>query len=249
VVVTESGHAGDRSVTAISDVGLVSDPPSVLLVDPPDGAGLTRQLERCGFTVTRSATPEAALFEFGQHALDAVVAAVPLPGMGTVALCQQIRMRGDTPTLVVSSGGGHEWLDAIGAGADDHLALPCDERELRARLRALIRRSRGPLSPQRVVKIGKITVVLGRGVVTVEPDLPCTPMQFTLLGYLAGNPGVVVSDPALEEGVRAVHGPPSHEQLEAELLGLRHALAVASGIPGALERVDDLGWRLATESW
>jgi DNA-binding response OmpR family regulator len=247
--VTESGRACDRDVTAISDVGSVSSPPSVLLVDSPDGSGLTRQLERCGFTVTRSATPEAALFEFGQHALDAVVAAVPLPGMGTVALCQQIRLRGDTPTLVVSSGEGDEWLDAIGAGADDHLALPCDERELRARLRALIRRARGPLSPQRVVKVGELTVVLGRGVVTVEPDLPCTPMQFTLLGYLAGNPGVVVSDAALKEGVRAVHDPPSDVQLETELLGLRHALAVASGIPGALERVESIGWRLTTETW
>jgi DNA-binding response OmpR family regulator len=150
--------------------------------------------------------------------------------------------------LVVSSGDGREWLDAIGAGADDHVALPCDERELRARLRALLRRSRGPLSPKRVVKVGELTVRLGRGFVTVEPDLLCTPMQFTLLGHLAGNPGAVVSDAALEDSVRAVHGPPSSVQLKAELRGLREAVAVASGIPSALERVDDIGWRLTTET-
>jgi DNA-binding response OmpR family regulator len=96
------------------------------------------------------------------------------------------------------------------------------------------------------VRLGDVTVGLGRGVVTVEPEVLFTPVQLTLLGYLAGNPGAVVSEAALADGVRVVHGPTSQVQFEAELRGLQSALAVASGIPVALQYLGGIGWRLAT---
>lgn len=224
----------------------VHDRPSVLLVDPSDGSDLEPTLERCGFTVTCSRTPEAALFEFGQHAFDVVVAALPLPGMGAAGLCAEFGVRGRTPVLVVTAGRGGEWLDALRAGADDHIRMPCDERELRARLRALIRRFRGPLSPSRVVMVGELAVRLGRGIVTVDPALPLTPVQSTLLGHLAGHPGVALSEAALRERVCAVHGPRCDIQFDAELLGLAATVAVASGLPDAVEQLEGIGWRLAT---
>jgi hypothetical protein len=64
------------------DDGAMVRRPCVLLVDPGVGSGLAPLVERCGFKVLRSSTPEAALFEIGQHDFDAVVAALPLPGSG-----------------------------------------------------------------------------------------------------------------------------------------------------------------------
>jgi DNA-binding response OmpR family regulator len=215
----------------------------VLLVDPA-GTGLVPVLERCGFGVIWTPTAEAALFELGQHDFCTVVVALPLSGLGVAGLCQEIRRRGHLPVLVVTSDEDADWLDALGAGADDHVNLPCDERELKARLAALIRRVRGPLSPRRVVRVGALVVRLGRGVVAVEPSLGLTPVQLTLLGLLAGQHGVVISDSVLADGVCAAHGPTPSVSVEVELRGLRAALARASGVDHAIERVDGMGWRM-----
>lgn len=223
--------------------------PSVLLVDQGGGVALAPTLERCGFTVTTSTTPETALFEFGQHAFDAVVATLPLPGMGSAGLCQEVRRRGRTPVLIATSGGGTDWRAALHAGADDHVSMPCDERVLWAHLQGLIRGCRGPLSPQRVVRVGELVIRLGYGaVVTVEPALPLTPVQSTLLSHFAGNERVVQGEDALADRVRAVHGSISDVQFEAELHGLQAAVAVASGVSDALQHLDGIGWRLAADA-
>jgi DNA-binding response OmpR family regulator len=218
---------------------------SVLIVDPSHGHGLAESLARCGFTVIAAGTPEEALFEFGQHAVDVVVASLPLPGMGAAQLCKELRIRGRTPVLVVTAGRGAEWLDALGAGADDHVTIPCDERELRARLWALIRRSRGPLSPGRAVTVGDLTVRLAGGRMRVEPALALTPVQSTLLEYLAEHPGVVLSKTALRERVCLVDGPTSEVQFLAEIRSLQAAVAVAAGVPDALDHIDGVGWCLS----
>jgi DNA-binding response OmpR family regulator len=218
---------------------------SVLLVDPSDGHGLADSLERCGFTVTASETPEAALFELSQHAVDAVVASLPLAGMGASDFCRQLDERGRTPVLVVTPGRGSEWLAALRVGADDHVAAPCDERELRARVRALVRRYRGRLSPESAITVGELTVRFGFGTVSLEPPLALTPVQSTLLEHLAAHPGVVLSEHALRERVDVVHGRVSDQQFHAEIQGLRDAIGVTSRVPDALDHIEGGGWCLA----
>jgi DNA-binding response OmpR family regulator len=224
----------------------VSAGPFVLLVDPAGPQALQPVLERCGFGMTWSPSPEAALFELGQHDVAAVIAVLPLPGLGVGGLCQEVRLRGRVPVVVVTTDDEVDWLDALAAGADDHVRTPLDDRELRARLVSLMRRARGSLSPRRVVRVGELVVRLGRGVVVVEPPLDLTPVQRSLLGFFAGQPGMVLGEDLLADGVRVAHGPISDAQLDAELDGLRAAVDVAAGVADTIERVEDLGWRLRT---
>jgi DNA-binding response OmpR family regulator len=220
--------------------------PLVLLVGGLDDCEMAPLMERCGFNVIESVSPEAALFEFGQHAVDAIVAVLPLPGMGVVTLCRQLRLRGRTPVLVVTRENDADWLDALAAGADDHVRVFCDERELRARLLALIRRFRGSLSPQRSVTVGNLAIRVSGEILAVEPPVLLTPVQATLLGHLAGHPGVALSEAALAERVGTVHGQSSDIQLGSELRDLRSAVAAASGVPDAVENLEGVGWRLAS---
>jgi DNA-binding response OmpR family regulator len=222
--------------------------PSVLLVGSSNGMDLTQLLERRGFAVTRSETPEDALYEFGRRAIEVVVAVLPLPGLGIAGLCHALRQRRRTPILVVTSAGNATSVDALRDGADDYLAAPCDERVLEARLRALIRRFDGSLRPRRHLSVGELSITLDHGEVTTEPSLPLTPMQSTLLTQLAQHPGVLIADAALADRVHAVHGDTSAVQIVAELQGLQLAVSVASGVTDALERHGAAGWGLAIET-
>jgi DNA-binding response OmpR family regulator len=221
----------------------MTDRHTVLLVDAHDTT-VHRSLTRCGFEVTSAPTVEDALYEFGQHDIEAVVAVLPLPGLGGEGLCREIRSRGSHPVLMVSSRHDHDWLPAMGAGADDHVPMTVDDRELRARLHALLRRFCGELSPHRVVKVGKMRVRFEEHGSSVEPAGTLTPVQTTLLGHLASQPGVVLGERALRDRVRAVHGEVSEAELRRALDGLAPAVLLASGVDGAVQRLDGSGWRL-----
>jgi DNA-binding response OmpR family regulator len=220
----------------------------VLLVDAHDDSTVSRALSRCGFTVTSTRTVEDSLYELGQHDVEAVVAVLPLPGLGGVELCREVRARGPRPVLVVSSRRDDEWLAAMGAGADDHLPARFDDRELRARLLALLRRYRGKLSPPQVVRVGKLRVRFHDDRASIEPAGALTPVQATLLGYLASQPGVVVGETALRDRVRAVHGDIMEADIRRELDRLVHAVLFASGVRGAVQRLDASGWRLNADA-
>jgi two-component system, OmpR family, response regulator MtrA len=224
-------------------MGAVTDRLPVLLVDGHHDSAVATALERCGFDVTSTSTAEDALYELGQHDVEAVVAVLPLPGLGGVGLCREIRARGAHPVLLVSSRHDHEWLAAMRAGADDHVTSRFDDRELRARLLALLRRYRGKLSPSQVIKVGKLTVRLGESGVTVDPAGSFTPIQVTMLGHLASQPGVVLAEAALRDRVRAVHGELPDDEVVDELDRLAPAVLFASGVRGAVQRLDGSGWR------
>ena len=218
---------------------------ALLLVEEQATSDLAPALSRCGFSVIPARSPETALFEYGQGDVDAVVAAVPLPGMGTPAMCEQLRRRGGTPILLTSHHRqSTEWMAAIDAGADDHVLVPCDDRLLRARLHALIRRSNGPLTPVRVVRIGPLTVRLRAGAVEDPVQVRLTPVQATLLDHLAAHRGALVGATALGERIRVVHGDDADADLSDELSSLRRVVGKASGIAGAVQEVDGAGWRL-----
>jgi len=224
------------------------DGSAVLLVEDHASSELAPALSRCGFAVTPARSPETALFEYGQGDVVAVVAAVPLPGMGTEAMCEQLRRRGRTPILLTSrdrsSRSGREWRAALEAGADDHVSVPCDDGLLEERLRTLITRSDRSLTAVRVVRIGRLTVRLRAGALDRPVEVDLTSVQATLLDQLAAHRGALVGSGALAGRIRAVHGSDATCDLASQLGGLRTAVGEASGIAGAVQEVAGAGWRL-----
>jgi DNA-binding response OmpR family regulator len=202
-------------------------------------------LERCGFTVVTSTSPEGALLQYGRHAVEAVVAVLPLGGIGATGLCDEISRRGGTPVLTASE---HrvDRFNALRAGADDHVRMPCDDHELRARIRALIRRSRATSTMHQLIVIGRLGIVLGRGVITLDPELTLTAAQTTLLMHLASHHEAVVSDSALRQVMEIAQGSDSTDRLDSDVAQLRSMVANASGVANAIERIDGLGCRLTT---
>jgi two-component system copper resistance phosphate regulon response regulator CusR len=96
-------------------------------------------------------------------------------------------------------------VQGLDAGADDYLTKPFDFRELLARLRALTRRERRPLAPERI-EIGALAIdVPGRHVFRRGREIPLTSREYALLEYLARHAGEVVGRADIAEHVWDEH--------------------------------------------
>jgi DNA-binding response OmpR family regulator len=87
-----------------------------------------------------------------QNDYDAVILDVMLPGKDGLTVCRELRANGsDVPVLMLTARDAIEArVEGLDAGADDYLTKPFDFRELLARVRALTRRDRRPLAPERI---------------------------------------------------------------------------------------------------
>lgn len=214
--------------------GPVARPPLVLVVCAHEAMGrrLVSLVEGAGLRALHAADGERALFVCGEHVLDAVVIALQLPGMGAGDLTRELRRRGRTAIVVASSGGERGRIEALEAGADDHVEVPFDDREVTARIRALLRRTAGSLAVARTVRLGPVAVRVRRGVGAIDGSpAALAPEEATLLGVLVERAGCVVSRGALADRLVAAHGREAVDTLE-DHLGQLAARLSSAGAPG-----------------
>src|SRR6476659_10621141 len=124
----------------------------ILVVE--DEIALSRQLagelDQAGYAVDCAADGERADFMVQTEQYDAVVLDLGLPKIDGLTLLKRWREQGvATPVLVLTARGSwHEKVQGIDGGADDYMAKPFQIEEVLARLRGLIRRSSGQVTPE-----------------------------------------------------------------------------------------------------
>src|SRR5262245_15460925 len=125
----------------------------LLVEDDPDAARvLAHGLKYNGYAVDVAADGQSALLHVETVDSDAVLLDVMLPGMDGFTACRAIRQAGCTvPILMLTARDAVESrIEGLDCGADDYVIKPFDLGELLARLRALIRRGRRPILPDRL---------------------------------------------------------------------------------------------------
>src|SRR6476469_3450120 len=141
--------SGECRLRKVRDTGLVR----VLVVDDDEAvrSALTHALHRDGYEVSTAADGATGLATLLRLRHDAVVLDILMPEPGGLEVCRAIRARGDdTPILMLTARDlVSDRVAGLDAGADDYLAKPFALEELRARLRALLRRGRGPAPVRR----------------------------------------------------------------------------------------------------
>lgn len=122
--------------------------PRLLIVD--DDRDLAQMVSEFlgheGFAVETTADADGARRALADSVSDALILDVMLPGKNGLELLQELRERyPQLPILMLTArGGADDRIRGLDLGADDYLPKPFDPRELTARLRALLRRSRNP---------------------------------------------------------------------------------------------------------
>jgi two-component system KDP operon response regulator KdpE len=168
---------------------------NVLVVEDDAGIrqSLIETLTALGFMIGQAGTGEEALLRLRMIDYDAVLLDINMSGMGGIAACRIISQNYPRLPVVMLTVRDEEddKVEALDAGADDYVTKPFQIRELTARLRAAIRRSKASEVPSdSPIVIGSLVLDPGRRrVEKMGQEIHLTPKEFSMLCYLMEHAG------------------------------------------------------------
>ena len=199
----------------------------LLVEDEPHAAHvLAKGLREQTYAVDVADDGEKAIFQVGTTDYDAVILDVMLPARDGFAVCRTIRESGcAVPILMVTARDAVDArIEGLDCGADDYLVKPFDFGELLARLRALIRRGRLPLLPERLT-VGPLAIdTRSRRVRVRSREVSLTAKEYALLEYFVRRAGDVVSRGDIAEHVWDEHYDPLSNVVDVYVQRLRRKL-------------------------
>lgn len=176
----------------------------ILIVE--DEANIRQQLVDAltadGYAVDAAKDGEEGLYYGREFPIDIAVVDLGLPKIDGVTVIKTLREEGfPFPILVLTARDGWEQkVEGLDAGADDYLVKPFVIEELKARLNALLRRSRGFSSP--VLQFGRIAIdTAAKSVLLDDSAVTLTAFEYKVIEYLAMHPGKVISKTELVEHI------------------------------------------------
>ncbi len=213
----------------------------ILLVD--DDQELTsllkELLEMEGFSVVLASDGEQALARI-ESSIDLVLLDIMMPKKNGIDTLKELRQQYQTPVIMLTARGSElDRVLGLELGADDYLPKPFNDRELIARIRALLRRSNWSDLPQtdshsQSLQVDMLQLNPGRQEAKfAQQTLELTGTEFTLLYLLAKNLGQVVSREHLSQEVLGKRLTPFDRAIDMHISNLRRKLP---------ERVDGLPW-------
>ena len=207
-------------------------------------------LEERGVAVIRATDGETALSKARSRGFDVVILDILLPRHAGFSVCRELRTTSNVPIIVVTAHGAEpDRIASLELGADDCLSRPYSLPELLARVRALVRRARGQVSPATSIlragplelRPGSMTAIYG------GKSVALTGYEFTLLRVLAETQGRVLSR---EQILELAHGSAAESFDRAVDVGIsriRRKLGEDARGASIIRTVRGAGYMLASE--
>ena len=184
-------------------------PERILMIEDDESLSAMVSEYLAAFGMNVSARPTAAeglqLLRQSEAAFDGIILDVMLPDLDGFEVCRQVRAASAIPILMLTARGDEmDRIVGLELGADDYLPKPFNPRELLARLRAILRRSRSHSSTDTTrLRFGRLEIDEGSRSVRVDgEECSLTSYQFELLSILAHNAGRVMSRESLMDRMR-----------------------------------------------
>ncbi|HVB47610.1 MAG TPA: response regulator transcription factor [Burkholderiales bacterium] len=212
----------------------------ILLVedDRMIGSDLSDALRKDGHSVDWVADGQAAELALQTTRFDLALLDLGLPRKGGIEVLRALRQRDDpTPVIVITARDALEdRVEGLDLGADDYLVKPFELAELKARMRAVVRRHAGRAQPR-----------LSNGTVTIDPatrevwvegrEVALSAKEYAVLCALLERPGAILSRRQIEERIYGWNEEIESNVVDVLIHYLRRKLGVA-----AIKNVRGAGW-------
>lgn len=225
-----------------------SDAKKVLLVEDEKNIRdpVAAYLEHEGYWVKSVGDGQSAVEEFERYEFDCIVLDLMLPKLSGERVCRAIRDCSNIPIIMLSAKGEVEdRIIGLELGADDYLTKPFSPRELVARVKALLRRSRQDNEPAlEIFDYGDLIIDISGHKVTVQgTEVDLTASEFKLLTTLARYPGRVYTRMELVEKVLGYDFEGYERTIDSHVKNLRAKLGDDPRSPHWLYTVHGVGYR------
>ncbi len=198
--------------------------------------GIRFSLEQDGMEVDAAYDGEEALQLASQNKYDIILLDVMLPKLTGFEVCQQIREFSDVPIVMLTAKG--EDMDKILGleyGADDYITKPFNILEVKARIKAIIRRTgrrQAAEERKKIIQVGELKIDAGnRSVYVGSREINLTAKEFDVLDLLATHPNTVYSRENLLKAVWGSDYPGDVRTVDVHIRRLREKIEQNPGEP------------------
>ncbi|HJY32421.1 MAG TPA: response regulator transcription factor [Actinomycetota bacterium] len=204
-------------------------------------------LRNAGFEVIVVGDGGSAVASFRSAKPDLLVLDLGLPGRDGLDVAREIRRWSDTPIVMLTARGDEtDRVVGLEIGADDYVVKPFSPKELVARVRAVLRRTRTAARGDEVVRAGDVEIDTAKMRVSVGGTLvDLTPTEFQLLATLAREPGRVFTRSQLLDAVHGVAIESYERAIDAHVKNIRRKIEPEPGSPRYVVTVHGVGYRFS----
>ena len=216
---------------------VVEDEPAIAL-------GLKNDLKLEGYSVEVAGDGETALRRAGREAFDLILLDLMLPRKDGLAVCRELRHAGIRTPIIMLTAKAQEAEKVLGLelGADDYVTKPFSPLELRARVKAILRRASAE-APE-VYRFGDIEVDFTRAEVRrAGAAVDMTPLEFKLLSTFIRRRGRLLTRERLLDEVWRPDSSPTDRVIDNHIMNLRRKIEPAPNESRYIVSVRGLGYR------
>jgi DNA-binding response OmpR family regulator len=232
----------------VTDEPVAREKPLVLVADDDEDILdlVTFRLEHSGYAVIQARDGEEALERAMNELPDLAVLDVMMPKVDGLDVCRVLRADDEVPIIMLTARSTEDdLLLGLDLGADDYLTKPYNPRELVARVRTVLRRTRSRAEGE-VYRVGELEIDPIRHEIRLAGRLvDVTPAEFKILACLAASPGRAFSRQQLLEHAFGFDHYVFDRTIDVHVMNLRKKIEPSPAAPAYLKTVYGVGYKLA----
>jgi len=224
---------------------------NIMIIDDDSDLSLiiTDMLESYGFGVTSAENSDEAFRLLENSTFDLILLDINLPGTTGFEMCRELRRVSTVPVIFASARTSEtDRITGFDIGGDDYLPKPYSMKELLSRVNALLRRTYGFSSEEKIVRFGNVSVNITSRSVTKDGDpVSLSLREFDLLAYLCEHKNTAIPKEKLLSEVWGAFSTVEASTLTVHIRWLREKLENEPAEPRYIKTVYKVGYMLEVQ--